>query len=261
MASSREMVLVTGASTGIGLELARVFAREGHDLVISARSLEGLRPVQVELASRHHVAVHPYAADLSEAGGAERLVAAVQAAGLSPTVLVNNAGFGLFGRFAETALEREQQMVQVNIASLVTLTKLCLRDMLARGRGRILNVASVAGFVPGPYMSVYYASKAFVVSFSEAIAEELDGTGVSVTALCPGPTRSRFQETARMQRSRLVLGTVMEAGPVAEDGYRGLMAGKRLVIPGVQNKIVPALVRFAPRRLVATVSRRAVEAS
>jgi uncharacterized protein len=256
MGAAREPVLITGASTGIGLELARVFAREGHDLVISARSLAALERVQVELASRHPVAVHPVAADLAEPDGADRLVAGVRAAGVSPGILVNNAGFGLFGPFAETPLEREQQMIQVNVTALVTLTKRYVPEMLARRRGRVLNVASIAGFVPGPGMSVYYATKAFVISFSDAIAEELAGTGVTVTALCPGPTRSRFQETARLERSRIFEGHVMDAAPVAEAGYRGLLAGARVVVPGVQNKAVPLFARLAPRRLVTAVVRR-----
>jgi uncharacterized protein len=211
VAARRDTVLITGASGGIGLELARVFAREGHDLAISARSLEALVPVQLELASRHHVAVTPVVADLAELDGAERLLDAVRAAGVSPSILVNNAGFGLYGAFAETPLERELQMIQVNVAALVTLTKGCLPAMIGRRRGRILNVASIAGFVPGPRMSIYYATKAFVISFSEAIAEELAGTGVTVTALCPGPTHSRFRETARIERSRVFDGPVMDA--------------------------------------------------
>jgi uncharacterized protein len=233
-----------------------VFAREGHDLVISARSLEALAPVQLELASRHHVAVTPVAADLSDPGGAEQLMDAVGAAGMSPDILVNNAGFGLYGAFADTPLDRELQMIQLNVAALVTLTKRCLPAMIARRRGRILNVASIAGFVPGPGMSIYYATKAFVISFSEAIAEELAGTGVTVTALCPGPTRSRFRETARIGRSRAFDGPLMDAAAVAESGYRGLMAGTRIVVPGLQNKAVPFIVRLAPRRLVAAAVKR-----
>jgi uncharacterized protein len=176
-----------------------------------------------------------------------------------PGILVNNAGFGLHGAFAETPLEREQQMMQLNVAAVVTLTKLCLPSMLERRHGRILNVASVAGFLPGPGMAVYYATKAFVISFSEAIAEELRDTGVTVTALCPGPTRSRFAETARMEKSRLFTSVVMEAAPVAEAGYRGLMRGTRIVVPGVQNKIVPLALRAAPRRLATIISRRTTE--
>jgi short-subunit dehydrogenase len=257
----RQRALVTGASSGIGLELARVLAREGHDLVITARSHETLEAVAHELTREHAAAVHPIAANLAVPGMAEALMAEIAAAGLRVDVLVNNAGLGLYGLFADTPLDDEQRMIQLNVASLVTLTKLCLPAMLQRRGGRILNVASTAAFLPGPRMAVYYATKAFVLSFSEALADELRDTGIAVTALCPGPTRSQFQETARMQRSRLTQGTIMDAATVAEAGYRGLIGGRAVVVPGAANRLVPILVRLLPRRLMTVLSRRAADVS
>jgi short-subunit dehydrogenase len=244
-----QRALVTGASGGIGLELARVLAREGCHLVISARTPSALETVARDLSSAYNVAVHTVAADLASADGARALMAEVASAGLDIDLLVNNAGFGLFGAFAATSLED----------ALVTLTKLCLPGMLARRRGRVLNVASTAAFLPGPNMAVYYATKAFVLSFSEAIADELRASGITVTALCPGPTATGFQDAARMQRSRLVQGAMMSAAEVAEAGYRGMISGRPVVIPGIMNRFVPWIVRLTPRRVATILSRRAAE--
>jgi len=254
-----QRALVTGASGGIGLELARVLAREGCHLVISARTHSALETVARDLSSSYNVAVHTVAADLATPDGARALMAEMASAGLDIDVLVNNAGFGLFGEFGTTSLEDEQRMIDLNVSALVTLTKLCLPGMLARRRGRVLNVASTAAFLPGPNMAVYYATKAFVLSFSEAIGDELRGSGVTVTVLCPGPTATGFQDAARMQKSRLVQGTMMSAADVAESGYRGMMDGQPVVIPGVMNRLVPWLVRITPRRLTTMLSRRAAE--
>jgi short-subunit dehydrogenase len=254
-----QRALVTGASGGIGLELARVLAREGCHLVISARTHSALETVARDLSSSYNVAVHTVAADLATPDGARALISEVASAGLDIDVLVNNAGFGLFGEFGTTSLEDEQRMIDLNVSALVTLTKLCLPGMLARRRGRVLNVASTAAFLPGPNMAVYYATKAFVLSFSEAIGDELRGSGVTVTVLCPGPTATGFQDAARMQKSRLVQGTMMSAADVAESGYRGMMDGQPVVIPGVMNRLVPWLVRITPRRLTTMLSRRAAE--
>jgi uncharacterized protein len=256
-----QRALVTGASGGIGLELARVLAREGCNLVISARTQSALEAVARDLSSAHNVAVHTVAADLASPDGARGLMGEVTAAGLQIDLLVNNAGFGLFGAFATTPLDDEQRMIDLNVSALVTLTKLCLPGMIARRRGRVLNVASTAAFLPGPNMAVYYATKAFVLSFSEAIADELRASGVTVTVLCPGPTSTGFQDAARMQTSRLVQGTMMSAAEVAEAGYRGMIAGRSIVIPGTMNRLVPWLVRLTPRRVMTILSRRAAEAS
>jgi uncharacterized protein len=259
-AAPRQRALVTGASNGIGLELARVLAREGWDLVVTARNQETLAQLASDLSSAHHVSVHVAPADLASSDGARLLMQDIASAGLTVDALVNNAGFGLFGPFATTALDRELQMIDLNITALVTLTKLCLPAMLERRRGRVLNVASTAAFLPGPNMSVYYATKAFVLSFSEAIGDELRGTGVTVTTLCPGPTETAFQGVARMQKSRLVKGAMMSAADVAVAGYRGMIAGQAVVIPGATNRMVPLVVRMLPRRLATIVSRRAAEA-
>ena len=257
----RQRALVTGASNGIGLELARVLAREGWDLVITARNQEALHALASELSSATRAAVHVVAADLATPGGARLLMDDITSAGLTVDALVNNAGFGLFGPFATTPLDREQQMIDLNIGALVTLTKFCLPRMIERRRGRVLNVASTAAFLPGPNMAVYYATKAFVLSFSEAIGDELRGTGVTVTTLCPGPTRTAFQQVAGMEKSRLFQRTTMGMVEVAEAGYRGMLAGRPVVIPGATNRMVPLLVRMVPRRLATIVSRRAAEAT
>ena len=259
--SSRQRALVTGASGGIGLALARVLAREGYDLVIAARSQPALERAAGNLSSAYGVQVHTVVADLASADGPHAIMHEIASAGLAVDVLVNNAGFGLFGEFALTRLEDEQRMIDVNVRALVALTKLCLPGMIERRRGRVLNVASTAAFLPGPHMAVYYATKAFVLSFSEAIADELRATPVTVTVLCPGPTETGFQQAARMQKSRLVQGAMMGAADVAEAGYRGMLAGRPVVIPGATNRMVPVLVRLLPRRLATIISRRAAESN
>ena len=258
-ADAKDAVLITGASSGIGLELSRLFARDGHDQILVARRRESLEPLVNELATTHGVRIVPVAQDLARPAAAAAVYEAATTAGLRVGCLVNNAGVGLYGAFTETPLAEELDMIQLNVTSLVHLTKLCLPDMVRRRRGRILNVASTAAFLPGPGMAVYYATKAFVLSFSEGIAEELRDSGVTVTALCPGPTRSGFQDKAKMQASRLMQFSFMDASDVAAAGYRGMQQGRRVVIPGVQNKIVPQLLRALPRRVVAAASRRAAE--
>jgi short-subunit dehydrogenase len=182
---------------------------------------------------------------------------AVTAQGLTVNNLVNNAGAGLYGKFMNTDLTAELKMIQLNITSPVELTKRFLPDMIARRSGRILNVASTAAFVPGPWMSVYYATKAFLLSFSEAINHELGPNGISVTALCPGPTESEFKVRAGSQRSRLFEAFVMDAPTVARAGYDGMIAGKAVVVPGLRNKLVPVAARMVPRPFIATLSHRA----
>lgn len=245
--------LITGASSGIGLELARVFAREGFDLVLVARNRKRLEEIAKELKS---VQIRVIAADLSRPEGSAEVFAAVPKA----DVLVNNAGYGLFGKFTETPLADELSMMQLNMATLVALTKLYLPGMVAAKSGKICNVASTAAFQPGPLMAIYYATKAFVLSFSEAIANELKGTGVTVTALCPGPTTSGFQEQAKMEDSGLVKGKkMMDARTVAEAGYKGLMAGKTIVIPGFMNSLMARSVGFVPRSMITDVVRKMQE--
>ena len=251
--------LVTGASSGIGLDLCRLLARDGARLVMSAANEERLRRAAGWVRQEApHAEVMVASADLGRAGAATALYArAIDEAG-AIDFLINNAGIGIAGPFAGTDLSRALDVLQVNMTSLVELTHPCLRGMLERRRGRILNVASMAGFLPGPLMAVYYASKAFVLSFSEALAEEAGGTGVTVTALCPGPTTTGFQRRAglaptRSQNSRWV----MPSAPVAAAGYRGALAGRRIVIPGVANRAMIQTLRLLPRAAVTAAVRRA----
>lgn len=245
-------VLITGASGGIGLSIAKRFATEGYDLVLVARSSDRLAAVAEEL---RRVRVDTVAADLATPGGADTVVAAVAEAGLDIDILVNNAGAGLYGPFAATPLERELEMIQLNVSSLVQLTKRIMPGMLARRRGRIVNVASVAAFLPGPYQSVYYATKAFVLSFSEALAEELRGTGVGITTVCPGPTVTGFHAAARVRRARPVgAGFWMSADAVAEATVRAVQKGQRVVIPGIRQRVLVWGIRLLPRWLVARVA-------
>lgn len=249
--SSRPLALVTGASNGIGLEMARQLAARGHDLLLVARSQQRLAELAAQLQQQHGVHADAIALDLAGRDAADRLVDEVERRGRPVDVLVNNAGFGLFGRHVDTQLADEQQMIDVNITTLTRLAKRLLPGMVARGRGRILNVASTAAFQPGPYMAVYYATKAYVLSYSEALAEELAGTGVSVTALCPGPTASGFQDKAAMQSSALVNGKRLPtAAEVAAYGVRALLAGRRVAVPGLMNRLMVQSVRFTPRRVV-----------
>jgi len=253
--NAKTVALITGASEGIGQELAKCFARHKHPLVLVARSEERLKRLADEIASTHGVRVSPIAQDLSVPDGAAKVHEKVRELGLAIDFLVNNAGVGTFGLFAEADLERELRMMQLNMVSLTALTKLFLPEMLKRRQGGILNVASTAAFQPGPLMAVYYASKAYVLSFSEALANELKGTGVSVSVLCPGPTWSGFQKSAGMDASKLFRGGVMKASDVAETAYREFMKGKTTIIPGFRNKILAFSVRLGPRKLLPMIVR------
>ena len=237
-----------------------MLARDRHDLVLVARSRERLeviaRGLTEEFGISATILVHDLAADDTPAALARELLER----GISVDVLVNDAGFGVYGPFAETPIEKELEMIQVNVAALTHLTKLVLPGMLRRRRGRILNVASTAAFQPGPLMAVYYATKAYVLSFSEALANELAGTGVTVTALCPGPTITEFQKQAGLEATFLFRSPlVMKAPDVARAGYEGMRRGKRVVIPGIGNRALVEAVRFSPRRLVTAIARRIQE--
>jgi uncharacterized protein len=252
--------LITGASNGIGAELAKVFARNGHDLILVARSEAALAALARELEREHAVATHVIALDLGTAEAPPQLFAAVAAAGLTVDVLVNNAGFATYGPFATLDASTELNMIQLNVVTLTHLAKLFLPGMLARKRGKIMNVASTAAFQPGPLMAVYYATKAYVLSLSEALAEETRGTGVTVTALCPGPTTSGFQARAAMEDSKLVKDKKIMAAPaVAAEGYKALMSGDTLTIPGFQNRVTAFAVRLLPRRTVLKMVKSAQE--
>jgi short-subunit dehydrogenase len=255
MPRSRSTALITGASGGIGYELAKLFARDGCGLVLVARDRAALEGVAAELTGAHGGPVKFIARDLSLPGTAVEIFDEIERASLHIDVLVNNAGFGVYGAFTETDVKAELDLLQVNIAALTQLTKLFLKQIRTEDEGRILNVASTAAFQPGPLMAVYYASKAYVLSFSEALANELRGSGVTVSALCPGPTRTGFRRRARMGVSRLFKRGVMDAATVAAVGYRGLMRGKTVIIPGLRNKLLAFSVRLAPRRLVPPIVR------
>lgn len=249
--------VVTGASSGIGLALAVVLAEHGHNLILVARSEDKLVQLGEDLTRAEGVQYKVIAADLARPRAPEEVVAQLSNLAAPVDVLVNNAGFGLYGPFAHGPLDAQLDMVQVNVVALTALTGLLLPSMVARRAGRILNVASTAAFQPGPMMAVYYATKAYVLSFSEALADELSGTGVTVTALCPGPTRSAFQVTARMQSARLVrMMRLPEARSVALAGYEGLMLARRIVIPGWTNRVGARLARIAPRPWVTAVVRK-----
>ena len=249
-------VLVTGASSGIGYELARRFARDGHDLVLVARGRERLEELAGELGGPAGVAVKPIVKDLARPGAAGEIFAELRRESIPIGILVNCAGFGVYGPFVDTDLTAELEMMQLNMVALTELTKLAVREMRRAGGGRILNVASTAAFQPGPRMAVYYATKAFVLSFSEAVAAELSGTGVKVSTLCPGPTRTGFGRRAGMEGARLFRARVMDAASVADAGYRGLQSGRTLIIPGLRNKLFALAARFGPRTLVIAVARR-----
>lgn len=253
----RPLALITGATSGIGFALAKLFAQNGFDLALTGRNPEVLRRIREEWEKEYNVDIKCCAHDLSVSSTPEDLCAAIQAEMMTVDVLVNNAGFGLRGEFAELPLADQLAMLQVNIVALTHLTRLVLPDMIRRRSGKILNVASVAGFLPGPLMSVYYASKAYVVNFSLALREEVREKGITVTALCPGPTATQFSERAGAQNTHLFQRmSMMDAATVAEAGFKGLMNGKALVVPGILNKALTYIVRCSPRGLVSSVVRK-----
>ena len=250
-----ETVLITGASSGIGLELARCFAAEGCRLILLARNAGALETLAAELRQRPGVEVRVLVADLAVPETPGRVFNALQAEGTPVDVLVNNAGFGAHGKFAELPLERQLDMVQVNVAALVQLTGLFLPGMIERRRGGVMNIASTAAFQSGPRMAVYYATKAFVLSFSEALSVETAGQGVTITAVCPGPTRTNFGRAANYQSARHPVRAAMTARAVAEHGHRAFRGGRWVVISGLQNRLLTVFVRLLPRFVV----RRAVD--
>lgn len=252
-------VLITGASGGLGYEFAKLFARDHHNLVLVARSGDKLAQVTAELQA-HSVTVKTIALDLTAPPAPKFVFDQLQREGVVVDILVNNAGFGAFGDFAQMAEGEILGQIQLNIAALTELTRLFLPPMVQRRRGRIMNVASTAGFQPGPLMAVYYATKAYVISFSEAIANEVRDSGVTVTCFCPGATHTGFARRAGNEKSRLFKQVgAMSAEKVALDGYRALMEGRTLAISGAHNWLVAQSTRFAPRKLVTALSRWVAE--
>jgi short-subunit dehydrogenase len=251
----RHTALVTGASSGIGAEMARVLAEHGHNLVLVARRAERLEALRAELELRYGISAVVISADLSGSNAGQELYNDVSRSNIEINILVNNAGFNVYGPFTETDLESERRMIQVNVVAVVELTKRFARDMVQRGFGRILNLGSTGSFAPAPLDSLYAASKAFVLSFSEALAEELKGTGVAVTVLCPGPTETEFAASAGMLETKIFSGRLMPAQKVAAIGYRAMMRGQTTVIAGLANQFQILSMRFAPRALVAKVAK------
>ena len=250
--------LVTGASFGLGYEFARIHAENRGNLVLVARSTDRLDELKRELEEKYGVAVHVITKDLSLHGSAYDVYNKVNDLNIEIDYLINNAGHGDFSMFAESDWPKQERMINLNITALAHLTRLFLPQMIARKSGRILNVASVASFVPGPTMSVYFASKAFVLSFSEAIAEEVSAKGITVTALCPGPTESNFHHVARdgkKGKDRRML----SAREVSEYGYKAMLKGKVIAVPGYMYALVPFMVRFMPRWMTPMIIRKAQE--
>lgn len=255
----RKTALVTGASSGIGLELSKLLAENGYHLFLVARRKEALERLAAQLETSHGTSAKAIAVDLTEPDAPGRIFQVLESDAVALDVLVNNAGFGSYGFFSELDTTRELQLLQVNIVALSHLTKLFLPGMVKRKSGRILNLASTASFQPGPLMATYCASKAYVLSFSEALANELKGTGVTVTALCPGATRTEFQSTAKMTDSRITRGSMMDAGAVAAIGYRAMLRGKPVVVAGRGNAVLSEMHRFFPRRMITSVARKILE--
>ncbi len=260
MTHVNQTALITGASAGLGYEFAHLFARDKYNLVLVARSGPRLAELADQLRGQHGVAVKTIPLDLGLPHASQTLFEETQRGGIHVDILVNNAGYGISEKFADLPLEESYGQIQLNVMALTLLTRLYLGPMLERRSGRIMNVASTAAFQPGPLMAVYYATKAYVLSFSEAIADELRNTGVTVTCFCPGATLTEFQKRARTENSRLFQQlSPMDAKTVAEMGYRALMEGKTVAIAGLRNWLVAESVRFAPRKMVTAISRWVAE--
>jgi short-subunit dehydrogenase len=245
-----KVAMITGASAGLGAELARLFVADGHDVVLVARRRDRLQELASQLEKSGGPRAHVLPDDLADPKAPERLTAELSKRGLEIEFLVNNAGYGTTGAFVQLDPVREIAMLQVNVTAVVHLTRMLLPAMVARGSGRVMNVGSTAGFQPGPYMAVYYASKAFVNSFTEALGFELRGTGVTATLFCPGATATEFAGVAGNDQSRLFKMGAMGAAEVATHGYRAMMRGKAMAIPGMHNKLGLQLLRVGPRAAV-----------
>lgn len=245
--NTESYALITGATSGIGLELARLFAQKGHNMVIVARSEDDLEKVSEELTAKYNVAVIPIAKDLFEPEAPRELYDEIKEKGLTVNILINDAGQGEYGFFAETDIHRELDIIQLNVVSLVYLTKLFLKDMLAKNDGKILNVSSIAGRMPAPLLAVYAATKAFVYSFSQSVINELQGTNVTMTALLPGSTETDFFYKAGMENTKeWVENPLADPADVAKDGYDALMSGDVKVISGLRNKFLVAMSNVVP---------------
>jgi hypothetical protein len=254
-----EYALITGASSGIGLELARIHAQHGHNLVLSARNEQALNELKTELENQYKVKVKVFVADLGKTENCKKLYDSLKTEEIEISFLINNAGFGNYGLFQNTDASVDLAMIDLNIQALTYLTHLFLPDMITRRKGRILNVASTAGFLPGPLMATYYATKNYVVALSLALSNELKGTDVTVTTLCPGPTSTNFAKAAQITASNLFNARIPTAFEVAHYGFNAMMKGKQLAIHGFKNRIMVWLTRFAPRWFVAKMVRSVQE--
>lgn len=250
-----QTALTTGASSGIGLELATLFAQDGINVVLVARNRERLEALAADLRSQFGVMVTVMAQDLAQPTAPEAIVRELQSQQIAVDFLVNNAGTQVYGPIQDTDVAQQLALIQVNLTALTHLTMLLLPEMLKRGSGRILNVASTGGFAPAPLNAIYCATKAYVLSFSEAIARDLEHTGISVTCLCPGPTRTDFARRADIEDIRLFRAGKMDAHRVAQVGYASMMKGKTTIVPGLFNKLLVLSIRFTPRRLVTRLGK------
>lgn len=255
--TQQNTVLITGGSGGIGYELAKVFARNHYDVVLVARNGAKLKEAVSGLERECGATVSSIVLDLSDAAAPRSLFDELRRKGVEVDILVNNAGYGKYGYLSDVSLEESLGQILLNVAALTALTTLFIGPMLERHAGKIMNVASTAGFQPGPGMAVYYAAKAYVILFSEALAHEVKDKGVTVTCLCPGVTATGFQERARMKGLSSL--PAMDAAVVARAGYRAMLSGKKLVIPGFFNGLVARLVPLIPRRLVTSISGKLLE--
>ncbi len=255
MKKMKELVFLTGASSGIGYEMAKLFAAKKYDLILVARRLNKLEALKAELENNYGITVYISSVDLSNPENAVDLYNEIKAKGLDITILINNAGTGEYGEFIEISLEKQIRMIQLNISSLVVLTKLFLKDMKDRNYGRIMNMASLLSFFPFPYFSVYAATKAFVLSFTEAIRAELSNTKITITALCPGPTDSEFTTKEMMKTKTYKRLKLSEPRKVARKGVDALLKGKGTVIIGLQNKILANAPRFSLRSMTLKITK------
>ncbi|MFA5011819.1 MAG: SDR family oxidoreductase [Ignavibacteria bacterium] len=252
----KKTALITGASAGLGVEFAKNFAKEGYNLVLAARRTERMEKLANDLIKRHNVKIKVLGKDLCHMIEVQSIFDTLQEENIHIDLLVNNAGFGDWGYFHESDWKKVESMIDVNIKTVTKLTYLFMRPMIEKGEGKILNVASMAAFQPGPMMAVYYATKAYVLSFSEAISKEVKGKGISVTILCPGPTETEFQSSANLGKSKLFkLTRIPSAKEVADFGYREMMKESLTVVPGLLNKLVVQFIRFSPRKLVLSAVR------
>lgn len=257
MANDKNYVLITGGTSGIGLELAKLFAQEGFNLALVARDFSELQAISVEFHHQYNIDVITIEKDLSKKEAPFEVCEEIKSKNIRIDILVNNAGQGAYGRFTETDVHHELEIIQLNIAAYVVLTKYFLKDMLSRNEGRILNVASIAGKMPGPWQSVYHGTKAFVVSWTEAIQQEIKDTNVTITTLLPGATATDFFHKADMEEATLVQkGDLADPAKVAKDGFKALMAGEHKIVSGWKNKAQVAMSGILPDKVVAGMSEK-----